>query len=180
LPVHEKKESQEICFIIEKDYREFLRKNIPEDYFKPGDIVDLDGKVIGKHEGLINYTVGQRRGIEQSTKLQGKDKEVLYAIGFNLKKNQLVVGKNQEVFSDSMILSDPTFTSEANRNKVILGNELKVKIRYRHPEVSVKSVHLHKNGTLLINFEELQRAITPGQSAVFYSGDEVLGGGVIR
>lgn len=179
LPVHEKKESQEICFVQEKDYREFLKKNIPEDYFKSGDIVDLSGNVVGKHDGLINYTIGQRRGIEQNVKLEGKDKEPLYAIGFNLKENRLIVGKDQEVYADSLALSELNFIGEAAKNKLIEGKKIKIKIRYRHPEVSVKNLHFHHDGTVLVNFEELQRAITPGQSAVFYSGDEVLGGGVI-
>lgn len=190
LPVHEKKESQEICFIQEKDYRDFLKKNIPADFFKPGEIVDLSGNIIGKHEGLINYTIGQRRGIEQSgagskeqgenSKLQTPNSKPLYAIGFNLKENRLIVGKDQEVFSDSMSLSDLSWTYEENLQTVLEEKDIRVKIRYKHAAVEIKSIHLHKDGSLLVNFKELQRAITPGQSAVFYSGDEVLGGGIIQ
>ncbi|MCL5410672.1 MAG: tRNA 2-thiouridine(34) synthase MnmA, partial [Patescibacteria group bacterium] len=157
LPVHEKKESQEICFIQEKDYRDFLKKNISEGYFKEGDIVDLDDNVVGKHQGLINYTIGQRRGIEQSIGLEKRNKEPLYAIGFNLEKNRLIVGKDQEVFSDSMSLSDLSWVREENLSKILERKKVKVKIRYRHPVVGIKSIHQHKDGSLFVNFKELQQ-----------------------
>jgi len=193
LPVYEKKESQEICFIQEKDYREFLRKNISEDYFKPGEIVDSIGNVIGRHQGLINYTIGQRRGIEQSKALQipksklqisnkiqnPDDKLPLYVIGFNKEKNQLIVGEDKNVYQKEMIVGSIHAVQNAD-NRIQITENIKVKIRYRHPAVEIKNAHAHTDGLILVNFKELQRAVTSGQSAVFYDGDEVLGGGIIQ
>ncbi len=197
LPVHEKKESQEICFVQEKDYREFLRKNIAENYFKSGDIVDLSGNIVGKHDGLINYTVGQRKGIEQTKGLQISnskflisnqnpspkiqvpkpgDKSPLYVVGFDVKKNYLIVGEDKDIYKDQMTIKDVHLIRN-HESRMMNNGEIQVKIRYRHEAVPCKTII--QNSKFIIQFKEPQRAITPGQSAVFYNGDEVLGGGVI-
>jgi tRNA-specific 2-thiouridylase len=179
LPVFEKRESQEICFIQDKDFREFLKRNIPSSYFNPGEIVDSGGVVLGKHDGLINYTIGQRRGIDQisdNSRQITVSKQPLYVIGFDVKRNQLIVGEDREVYMDKMQIIDLHFIQN-NESRIMNNGEIQVKIRYRHPAVGGKfKIHDSK---YIIQFDEPQRAITPGQSAVFYDGDEVLGGGII-
>ena len=218
LPVKEKPESQEICFFGDKDYRAFLKRYLPEKYFKPGKIVDKKGNVLGEHQGLINYTIGQRKGVDQSqisnvksqncnlklktsshseprrgpfgSSEESQDKEPLYVIGFDVKKNQLIVGEDKDIYSKQMTVSNVNWINP----KVKSPDDLKmsgsrsalshrdynlfVKIRYRHPAVKCTIVQLNDN-KLKVLFNMPQRAITPGQSAVFYSGDEVLGGGLI-
>ena len=207
LPVFEKRESQEICFIHDKDFREFLKRNIPAKYFTPGDIVDKKANVLGKHEGLINYTIGQRKGIEQARGLQISksklqisnkiqitkskiskqigdeqfaigNKQPLYVVGFDAEKNQLIVGEDAEVYEDKMRVEVTSWINNINESQASNIKNLKVKIRYRHPAVKCK---IKSSGEQLeVIFDEPQRAITPGQSAVFYDGDQVLGGGTIQ
>jgi len=195
LPVFEKRESQEICFIQDKDFRDFLKRNIPVEYFKSGQIVDKKGNILGEHEGLINYTIGQRKGIEQSfgsqisksklqisnkiqnTKSKTNDKTPLYVIGFNKKKNQLIVGEDKEVYVNEMNVENVHFIQN-DESRIMNHGKLQVKIRYRHSAIPCKAIIHHSK--YMIQFDEPQRAITPGQSAVFYDGDEVLGGGIIK
>ena len=194
LPVHEKRESQEICFVAENDYREFLRRHIPADYFKPGEIVDTDGNVVGKHDGLINYTIGQRKGIDQLSVVscQLSAKKPLYVIRFDAGKNQLVVGEDKDVYMNKMELKSIHFI-QSNELRVKNNAEIQVKIRYRHEAVGCSVTNSQETMTskipisniqypssLSVEFDEPQRAITPGQSAVFYDGDEVVGGGIIK
>jgi len=179
LPVKEKPESQEICFFSDRDYRAFLRRYLDEKYFQSGDIVDASGKVIGKHDGLLNYTIGQRRLVDQvtSNKLQG-DKKPLYVIGFDSNKNRLIVGRDEDIYKKEMIVSDLRWISGCHPEFV--SGSLAVKIRYRHPDVGVETIEQYDNKAIRVVFEKKQRAITPGQSAVFYIGDEVVGGGIIE
>lgn len=215
LPVKEKPESQEICFFVDKDFRAFLRRYLPKKYFAPGDIVDVAGNIIGKHNGLLNYTIGQRRLLEQEVwnKEQG-DKNPLYVIGFNKEKNQIVVGSDEDVYKAEMIVSNlnwispeaSSYTFAVPKGPLIGAKSLSVKIRYHHPEVPCKLSPVlsssgpkgqplaltrgsknnsmdscfHGNDIIKVTFEKPQRAVTPGQSAVFYLGDEVIGGGIIE
>lgn len=196
LPVFEKRESQEICFIKDKDFRQFLRRNIPEKYFKTGNIVNLEGDVLGKHSGLINYTIGQRKGIDQisdnrcqitDNRIQitdisrqtAENKQPLYVVGFNVPKNQLIVGDDSEIYKKEMIVGDLSWINSSCQLSVISYQNIKVKIRYRHPAVDCKIKNTDNSKQITVEFSKLQRAITPGQSAVFYLGDEVLGGGII-
>lgn len=179
LPVHEKVESQEICFIQENNYREFLKRHISEDYFKEGEIVDSSGYLIGHHQGLINYTIGQRKGVSQEYRVmnQGEEKKPLYVIGFDLEKNQLIVGEENELYKSETRLIKVHFIQ--NQEPEIKDEEkIEVKIRYRHPQIGAKLIN--KASNCLIKFDIPQRAVTPGQSAVFYKGDEVIGGGIIQ
>lgn len=178
LPVFEKRESQEICFIQDKDFRDFLKRNIPEKYFKPGDIIDLKGNIIGKHSGLINYTIGQRKNVNQELRIMNhEDKQALYVIGFNQEKNQLIVGEDRDIYKNKMVIKDAHFIQ--NQESIIKNHgNLRVKIRYRHHAVSCTTI-IH-DSKFIIQFDEPQRAITPGQSAVFYCDEEVLGGGIIQ
>lgn len=181
LPVHEKKESQEVCFVQEETYRDFLRRYLPENYFKSGEIVDSKGSVIGKHEGLINYTIGQRKGISQNAecKIQNRecrmeqrhqDRKPLYVTGFDLEKNQLVVGAEKDLVKGDAVLEQVTWIGRDAKS-------LEAKIRYRSETVPARLV---VDGTsFVVKFQKPQRAVTPGQSIIFYDGDEVLGGGII-
>lgn len=165
LPVANKPDSQEICF-IEKTYHEFLQKSI-KDFNKkilPGLIVDINGKKLGKHKGLIFYTIGQRSGLGITTP------EPVYVLKMDKATNSLVVGKKEDVFSRVAKIKDITFVS----NNIIDKNfKAEVKIR-----------RMHKPATALISkdiilFDEAQSSITPGQSAVFYNDEYVVGGGFI-
>lgn len=178
LPVKEKPESQEICFFGDRDYRTFLRRYLPGKYFKSGDIVDISGKKLGEHQGLINYTIGQRRGLEQAvwSKEYG-DKKPLYVVAFDVGKNQLIVGEDKDVYSDEMVVTDLNFIHDSQF--IIHNSNLTVKIRYQHPAVECQVKNI-SNKELRLKFKKPQRAITPGQSAVFYLGDEVVGGGLIK
>jgi len=169
LPVAEKSESQEICFIPGKHHNDFLKKYIS---LTPGDIRLLDGKVLGQHQGLSLYTIGQRRGIE----IGGTGP--YYAARFDWKNNILYVVQD---------FDDPIFYQNSLRAKKvnwISGQEPKLPlacsavIRYRHPAVKCRVVSKNSQGYQVV-FKEAQRAITPGQSVVFYQGQKVLGGGII-
>jgi len=169
LPVAEKSESQEICFIPGKHHNDFLKKYIS---LHSGDIKLLDGTVLGRHQGLSLYTIGQRRGIE----IGGAGP--YYAAKFDWKHNILSVVKD---FNDPIFYRDKLIAKKVNW---INGKEPKlplacsVVIRYRHPAVKC-TVWSKKVRGYAVVFKKAQRAITPGQSVVFYQGQEVLGGGVI-
>ena len=171
------KESQEICFIHDQDYRDFLNRYLDKKYFKTGNIVNARGKIIGRHEGLLKYTVGQRKGIETKG-LKNESKKPLYVIGFSVKNNQLVVGEDKLVYQKAMNVENLSWTSDWAEKQAFDGKNIKVGIRYHHKTVSCKIKQKTKD-KLLVTFRQPQRAITPGQSAVFYKGKEVLGGGII-
>ena len=172
-----KKESQEICF-IQDDYREFLKRNLPKNCFAEGDIINQKKETVGKHFGLINYTIGQRKGIFQN-KIKNENKKPLYVVGFGKKKNKLIVGPEKNIFSSGLVLENIFWTSPAAEKKAQENKSLTVKIRYRHKAV-LCALQTEKNKKMKIIFKIPQRAVTPGQSAVIYSGREVLGGGIIK
>ena len=167
LAVYSKSDSQDICFIKDNDYKKFLITNnyIEE---KTGDII-LDGKVIGKHFGLYKYTVGQRKGLGVSYE------EPLYVTGFNKDKNELYVGRENELYTKSFRVKD---------YNLLLVDEIKepmlvdVKIRYKSKES--KAYIRIVDDYIVVDFLESQKGVTAGQSAVFYIDDIVLGGGVIE
>ncbi|MBM3258051.1 MAG: tRNA 2-thiouridine(34) synthase MnmA [Candidatus Nealsonbacteria bacterium] len=156
--------SQEICF-IENKLEAFLKKRLG---IKSGNIVDSEGKTLGRHRGLWFYTIGQRKGI-------GFSGGPYYVLGKDLKKNLLIVDKNERnLYKEELVLKRSNWVS-GKRPKLPL--IVKVKIRYRH---SAAPAVLGKRANLtILKFKKKQRAITPGQSAVFYKGSEVLGGGII-
>ena len=186
LPVKEKPESQEICFFADRDYRTFLQRYLGAKFFQSGDIIGVGGEVIGKHQGLVNYTVGQRKLVNNESRvINHGDKNPLYVVGFNTDQNQLIVGEDKEVYKKEMTVGNVSWIDSGchpepirqARGRLVAGS-IKVKIRYRHPEMPCK---VKKDGNkLVVKFQKPQRAITPGQSAVFYLGDEVIGGGVIE
>ncbi len=158
-------ESQEICF-LRGDYRAFLKKNtIYEDH--PGDIVTRDGRVLGRHIGLYAYTIGQRRG------LGIPDKTPYYVIGLDRGNNRLVIGKEQDIWAKELLVDHINWLVPPNKVEFC-----KVQIRHRHPG-GLAQLRLLRSGKVHIRFFSEQRAITPGQFAVFYQDDQVLGGGSI-
>jgi tRNA-specific 2-thiouridylase len=168
LPSAERPESQEICFVPNDDYRSFLKENSPET-LRPGDIVMTDGKTVGKHDGIAFFTVGQRR------KLGVAAGERLYVIRIDIDTNRVVLGKSSALQTNGMTVSNLNFIS---------GDELRsplkvtVKIRYRSPFVPAVIEPLAA-GMVRVVFEKQVRGVCPGQAAVFYDGDNVVGGGVI-
>ncbi|MFH0948757.1 MAG: tRNA 2-thiouridine(34) synthase MnmA [Elusimicrobiota bacterium] len=184
LSVADKKESQEICFVEDANYREFLETRIDANKLKPtlvgptevgykiksGNFVNTSGKILGTHKGLPFYTIGQRRGLGLSVG------EPIYVVKINTKKNEIVVGKKEELISKEFEVTDISWTFSPPKKSPITAN---VRIRYRHKESEAK-IFLLKNNTAKIVFEKSQMSITPGQAAVFYKKDVVLGGGIIR
>ncbi len=160
------KKSTEICF-IQKTVNDFLRKYLKE---KPGKIVDVQGKIVGQHNGLWFYTIGQRKGI----KLAGGP---YYVLDKNLKNNVLIVTKNEkDLYNKELIAKNVNWLSGREPSIPL---KVKVKIRYRSNFALAKITKKLKDKSYKLIFEKPQRAITPGQSVVFYQKDELLGGGII-
>lgn len=165
LPVAEKPESQEICFVEEDDYCRFIREQAPE-LVKPGEIIDLAGKVVGQHEGIAFYTIGQRKGIGHH---RGAPK---YVIGIDPAANTVTIGDDKDTLKKELTADNITFISG---EKPVGPMEITAKIRYNSAEAAAT---FYLDGRVV--FEKPQRAVTPGQAVVFYQGDEVIGGGIIR
>lgn len=168
LIVAKKKDSQEICFIPNNDYISFLLSNEKNIIEKKGKIVLKDGKVLGEHTGLINYTVGQRKGLGISYK------EPLYVLELNKGKNEVIVGTEEELYNSELEADELNFLVDIDLTGQL---EIKAKIRYRAKEA--EATLEVKDGLAKLTFKEPQRAITPGQSVVFYKDDIVIGGGKI-
>jgi len=166
--VAQKPESQEICFIPDKDYARFLETRMPR-AGRPGPILDLRGRVVGQHQGIIHFTLGQRKGMGLAAP------HPLYVLEIDAEKNAVVVGPNEELYQTSLEASRVNWISLA---KLKQPSVFKTKIRYKHAE-SPARVRPLPRGRLRVDFEKPQRAITPGQSVVFYDGDSVAGGAVI-
>ncbi|MBI1750574.1 MAG: tRNA 2-thiouridine(34) synthase MnmA [Acidobacteria bacterium] len=173
LPVAEKPESQEICFVPNGDYAAFIEAYVQEQGSdlaeSDGEIVTTTGELIGRHSGLHHYTVGQRRGLGLAA---GRP---LYVVSLDTARNRLVVGDDAELARDTCEVGDVNWISFEKPDGPI---EARVKIRHRHePEDAV--VEAMDASAARVRFREPQRAVAPGQAAVFYSGDLVLGGGWI-
>ena len=163
-----KPDSQDICFVPDGDYARVVEilSGVPSE---PGDFVLSDGTRIGRHKGVIHYTVGQRRGLGIAGPAP------YYVIRIDPGKNEVVLGFREELFRKEAELGDVNWIAgEAPPEPCRCG----VRIRYHHPEEEA-TVYPGENRTARVVFDEPQRAVTPGQAAVFYRGDEVLGGGVI-
>lgn len=169
LPVADKKESYDVCFIGGKDYRSFVLSQIgnKSKILLEGNFVSSKGQILGKHRGIIFYTTGQRSGLGVSSR------ERLYVVRLDKKKNEVVVGSKEECFSKSFFLKDVVWTI----HRPELPIRCSVKIRYLNKEEPAEIDNV--NGAILVDFFRPQFAIAPGQSAVFYDGDTVIGGGII-
>jgi tRNA-specific 2-thiouridylase len=166
LPVAEKPGSQEICFLPDNDYRKFLKRQAGSKV-KPGPIVDKEGRVLGQHQGIAFYTIGQREGLGIAWK------HPLYITKIDPKNNTITVGAKDEVLRKEFLVRDAHFAVSRPKKKVAA----LVKIRYNHREA--RAVLLPAKEKIKVRFSQPQFAITPGQSAVFYDKNIVLGGGVI-
>tara|TARA_A100001011_G_scaffold286381_1_gene297067 strand:+ start:2786 stop:3916 length:1131 start_codon:yes stop_codon:yes gene_type:complete len=170
LNVAEKPDSQDICFVPNGDYSSVIKKFRPES-FNPGKIVDIKGKVIGQHDGIINYTIGQRRGIKIA------DKDPLYVIKIDNNNNIIVVGPKEALIINKIILRELNILGSENEFK----NEIKIKVRSTGKLLRAK-VRI-KNNKAEVNILDGESGISPGQACVFYlnneAGDKVLGGGWI-
>jgi len=169
LRVHDKPESQEVCFIHETSYHPFLQERLRES-IEPGPIIDQKGDVLGRHKGIPFYTIGQRRGLRLA---KGKP---LYVIGIDRKRNALMVGEEKEVYGDTFIVNSVNWIDSREMTSSFTAQ---VKIRYNHPG-SEAVVSSKGKGEVQVVFRTPQKAITPGQAAVFYDGEKVLGGGWIQ
>ena len=170
LKTADKPDSQEICFIPDDDYGAFIEKCEP-DTIKPGDFIDGSGAVIGKHRGFIYYTVGQRKGL-------GAFGKPMFVKSINTADNTIMLSDNEGVFAEGLIASDVNFMGAAGLSE---GREYEAlgKIRYAHKPA--KCSLTMAEGKLFCRFKEKQRAITPGQSAVFYDAKgRILCGGVVE
>ncbi len=162
-------ESREICFIPDNNYSRFLQKNSSSST-KPGVIKDLRGNALGEHRGIINYTIGQRKRLGISAK------QPLYVVAIDSETNTVVVGEKREIYSQECIITEVNWTATSGISGAM---QVRVKIRYLHSEAEAV-LTLEGRGRVRVKFNEPQMAITPGQSAVFYDGDVVLGGGIIE
>lgn len=168
LPVANKPDSQDICFIQNGNYKDFLEKNCYKKSIE-GNIVNKQGKVIGKHTGLYKYTIGQRKGLGISSSVP------LFVIGFNQIKNELIVGEESEVYQKEFIVSDINLLM---MDKINVKMHVNVKTRYSANEVGATIIQ--DKDKIRVLLDDMQKALTPGQSAVFYDGDIVIGGGKIE
>ena len=162
-----KKESQDICFVPDGDYAAFI-ENYRKKTYPVGDFVDLQGNVLGKHKGIIRYTIGQRKGLGLALPAS------MYVVKKNLDSNEVVLGFNDDLLSSELYASQVNLTAIDSINTPI---RVKAKIRYNQ-EAKDATANM-ENGLLHVVFDEPQRAICAGQSVVLYDDDTVIGGGII-
>ena len=167
LPVAYKPDSQEICFIPDNSYKNFIASRQPSaQALQAGEIIDADGKILGNHNGIANYTIGQRKGLGIAAP------NPLYVTKIDVANKKVVVGSNDNLFTKNLTAGEPHWIY-----KPPLPKNLQAKIRYGSKFAGCTV--FEADNLLKVEFSEPQRAITPGQSIVFYDGDEVLGGAII-
>jgi tRNA-specific 2-thiouridylase len=179
LKVADKEESEEICFVTDNDYPRFIKEWLEnqgqgerskgQEGIKPGPILNLKGEKIGEHQGIQFYTIGQRKGLKIAV---GRP---LYVVRIDAEKNAIVVGEDDDLFKSSFIVLNPNWIAFENLDKE---TDCEIKIRYQHVPQKGRIYPL-TGEKVMVRFDKPERAITPGQSAVFYLGEVVLGGGVI-
>lgn len=167
LPNADKPDSADICFIPSGDYRAFVRERVP---VAAGDIVDTQGRTVGAHHGVINYTIGQRRGLPARG-----DAEPIFVVEIDPEDNRVVIGPHEMLMASGLLAEDLTFI---NGNLPGATVDVLAKIRYRSEAVPAVLMP-GPDHTAEVRFGRPQRAVTPGQAVVFYEGDRVLGGGTI-
>lgn len=174
LKVADKIDSQEICFVPGNDYKAFLRSHVGETEFHRGEIYDVDGNFIARHDGIELFTIGQRKG------LPGGSARPRYVVDLDPETNRVIVGDAEHLVCDEFEIDRMNWHPVAGVNAVDYGRQIEatVKIRYNHPGVAARMTPI-ENSRAHIRLHEPQRAVTPGQAAVFYDGDLVLGGGWI-
>ncbi len=175
LSVENKKDSTGICFIGERNFKEFLKNYIPA---QKGKIIEINtNKVLGEHEGVYYYTIGQRKGLGIGG-VKGLESHGFFVCKKDVKNNILYVANDKE---DEHLLSDEAIISSMNyfNEKIADGEHLMAKFRYRQDDRGVKCYNL-ENGDVRLVFDEPYKAVTPGQACVFYKGEECVGGGLIE
>lgn len=168
LPVANKRDSQEICFIADNNYVRFLEEN-DLNISKPGNFVDKNGNILGRHKGIIHYTIGQRRGLEIAFGTR------MFVSGININDNTVILGPEEDLYSSELIASQVNFIPF---DKLAEPLRVTAKIRYSAKDSSA-IIKPTGDDKVAVVFEQAQRAITPGQAVVFYNGDIVVGGGII-
>jgi len=168
LPVTNKPDSVEICFVPDRDYARVVQKRRPE-AFVAGDIVDKSGERLGSHEGVANFTIGQRRGTGVAAGVPR------YVTRLDVINNQVVLGPRDDLLSGSLLASEPNFFCAPPNAPM----RCRARIRHQHRPAPA-TASLTGDGTLKVTFDEPQSAVTPGQAVVLYNGDRVLGGGWIE
>lgn len=163
-----KPDSQDICFVKNGNYVDFINSYTGEKS-KPGNFVDINGNIIGQHKGIINYTIGQRKGLGLSTG------EKLFVVDINPVTNEIILGSNDDLFNDTLFASKINWISIDALNEPI---KVKAKVRYKQ-EAQPATVYNVGDDKIKVVFDKPQRAITKGQSVVLYDGDIVVGGGTI-
>jgi tRNA-specific 2-thiouridylase len=174
LITHDKKDSTGICFIGERKFKDFLQKYLPA---QPGDIMTVDGEKIGRHEGLMYHTLGQRKGLGIGGTKEGGE-EPWYVVGKNLEQNQLVVAQGHDhpsLLSSGLIATQLHWVDRSGPQGTL---RCTVKTRYRQQDIPCTLTRISED-KLEVRFDEPQKAVTPGQSAVFYLAEVCLGGGII-
>jgi tRNA-specific 2-thiouridylase len=169
LKVYNRPASYEICFIPNNNYIQFLKNYFFSEKIKPGPILNQQGEIVGQHQGIVSYTIGQRKGI-------GAFGKPVYVIAIDYPNNTITVGSEEELYHSTLIAERVHWIEK--RDKVST-REVEAKIRSRHPP-SPAQVFPLPEGKVRVVFQERQRAITPGQAVVFYQGEKVLGGGWIE
>lgn len=168
LPISEKAESMDICFVRDTNYQQFI-----SDWAgitpSPGEITDIDGNVIGEHKGLINYTIGQRKGI-------GAYGKPMFVLSIDINNNRLILGEKGKEFYKELIAEDVNFLSGKIPKKEFLTT---ARVRYKSTP-ALCTVYPISDTVFKVIFDEAQRAVTPGQSIVFYDGDILVGGGIVK
>ncbi|QGG46714.1 tRNA 2-thiouridine(34) synthase MnmA [Heliorestis convoluta] len=169
LGIASKPDSQEICFIPDNNYRNFLQERYPDEKFPPGPFLNLEGQVIGQHQGLPLYTVGQRKGLGLALGYPA------YVVALDVEKNSVIIGVDQDVFSQKLLAHDLNWIDIERLEEPL---EVEAKIRYAAPPAKALLIP-ESPDRVIVQFEKPQRAITPGQAVVFYQGEWVVGGGTI-
>lgn len=163
-----KHDSQDICFVPDGNYVAFIEQHSKKQY-PEGDFVDIKGNVLGRHKGIIRYTIGQRRGLGLSLK------ESMYVKEIDVKNNRVILALDADLYSTTLLAKEVNWISIEDLKQPM---RVKAKVRYRHKE-DWAMIYPHEEGIVKVVFEQPQRAITKGQAVVFYDGDYVVGGGTI-
>ena len=169
LPVADKPDSQEICFIPDDDYRKFVADRVKP---RPGNLISNSGEVLGRHPGIQFFTIGQRRGLG----LQGNSRAPLYVTRIDADSNEVTLGGRDELMSGTLWASRVSWLSDVSPVSPI---RVSAKIRYKAQPSAATVVPIGEDGAE-VRFDEPQRAVTPGQAVVFYEGERILGGGYIE
>lgn len=169
LDVHNKKDSEEICFIPDNNHGKYIEETLPGK-IQSGNFIDKNGNILGKHKGIVYYTIGQRKGLGLA---MGRP---VFVTDINPLTNEVIIGPEEDIFKTDLLCKDMNFIAIDK-----LENEMKVEAKIRYSAKPADAViRPMDNGRVRVSFKEKQRAITKGQSVVFYSNDIVVGGGVIE